>query len=486
MRLSRPHMARVFALLALFAGIGIGTSFGIVAPASATTCDSSPSTFVDLQSAFAAATSAGTTICLGATIVGPTNDVVTGGNLTIPASANVTLDLSGFDLSITAKTPVSRPAVAGITVPGDSTLQINATGGGSLSVAGATNGIAGGAGIGGNSSYNQHNQTLTTGGITINGGTITAQGGNWAAAIGGGNHLKGGDITINGGNITANAGSGSSAIGGGWDRDGGNVTITGGTIRATAGGNGTAAIGGGAWNHKVSSFIMSGGSLTVLPSPGSLGIYVGTSSPGIFSMSGGTLDVVGTPALYLLGTNNSFTGGSITATANGGNSPAIQSSSSINITGGTLNATASGSSSAAIYTGTVGSTINLPTTGGVAVNAGAGIGTGVAVAMPVVTNVSGSFDVFSMAGSVDATATTPAKLVIQFGVPSSPSVSNSSLAPSSGSSPHLVSTGGTTVSGGTNSSTPEALAATGNNIPYGVVGLLFGLGWLFIFVARRI
>ncbi|MDH6277051.1 hypothetical protein M2118_000002 [Aurantimicrobium minutum] len=489
MRLSRPHMARVIALLALCAGIGIGNSFGIVAPASATTCDSSPSTFVDLQSAFAAATSAGTTICLGATISGPTNDVVTGGNLTIPAAANVTLDLSGFDLSVTAiKTPTTLGnwALAGITVPSDSTFQIDATGGGSLTVTGATNGITGGAGIGGDSnSYAQSNQIPTTGNITINGGVINAQGGNWSAAIGGGSHRKAGNITINGGTVTATAGSGGSAIGGGWSRSGGVVTINGGTIVATAGGSGTAAIGGGWSGQKVKSFIMTGGSLTTLPSPGSYGMIVGGSGEGTFDMSGGTLDVVGSPAIYFIGATNTLSGGTVTATAILSNSNALwigyPVASTLNVTGGSLTATSFGTTSAAIRSWNSSSSVLVPSSGGTVLNAGSGFGSGAGAAYPIGASLVGSYGSFSMAGTVDATATSPAQVIIQFGVSSPSSGSSLSLAPSSS----LGSTGGTTVSGSTHASTPEVLAATGNNVPFGVIGLLFGLGTLCIFVARR-
>lgn len=490
MRLSRPHIARVIALMALFTGFGIGNSFGIVAPASATTCDLSPSTFVDLQNAFAAATNAGTTICLGATIVGPTNDLVTGGNLTIPAAANVTLDLSGFDLSVTAiKTPTTLGnwALAGITVPSDSTLQIDATGGGSLTVTGATNGITGGAGIGGDSnSYAQNNLVPTTGNITINGGVINAQGGNWSAAIGGGSHRKAGNITINGGTITATAGSGGSAIGGGWSRSGEVVTITGGTIVATAGGEGTAAIGGGWSGQKVKSFIMTGGSLTTLPSLGSFGMIVGGSGEGTFDMSGGTLHVVGTPAIYLRGANNSFSGGSLTATAILANSNAIWlgtpwANSAFNITAGSLTATSFGTTSAAIRSWKSGSSLFVPASGGTVLNTGSGFGSGADTILPIGANLVGSYGLFSMEGTVDATATSPAQVIIQFGV-SSPS-SSSSSSPSPSSSPG--STGGTTISESTQASTPEVLAATGNYVPFGVIVLLLGLGSLCIFVARR-
>jgi hypothetical protein len=94
----------------------------------------------------------------------------------------------------------------GITVPSGTTLTIG--GEGRLTVSGGR----GGAGIG-------TNGTVATGTITINGGIITATGGNLAAGIGGGwngiltESNAGGTVTISGGTVTAIGGGYNLCIG---------------------------------------------------------------------------------------------------------------------------------------------------------------------------------------------------------------------------------------------------------------------------------
>ena len=67
----------------------------------------------------------------------------------------------------------------------------------------------GNAGIGGNTQY-------SGGAITINGGVVTATGGDGGGAgIGGGYNGAGGGITITGGTVTANGGKEGAGIGGG-------------------------------------------------------------------------------------------------------------------------------------------------------------------------------------------------------------------------------------------------------------------------------
>ena len=129
------------------------------------------------------------------------------------------------------------------------------------------------AGIGRNTSsaYSDNNFTITiwggkvtaeggnfragiSGRITIYGGTVNATGGTYGGAgIGGGSERGGGNITINGGEIIAQStdintegiavGEGAG-IGGGYHGNGGNITINGGTIEVLAKGDG-AGIGGG-------------------------------------------------------------------------------------------------------------------------------------------------------------------------------------------------------------------------------------------------
>ncbi len=80
--------------------------------------------------------------------------------------------------------------------------------------------------------------------ITINGGTVTANGGDGGAGIGGGDQGSGKNITINGGTVTANGGKDATGIGGGDLGDGEYITINGGTVTANGGEN-AAGIGGG-------------------------------------------------------------------------------------------------------------------------------------------------------------------------------------------------------------------------------------------------
>ena len=120
----------------------------------------------------------------------------------------------------------------------------------------ATGGSSGGAGIGGGAEG--YYDTKDTSSIVINGGKITATGGEGAAGIGGGYWGDGGKvnqkdpddrsqtITINGGNIKA-TGIGGGAFSNNWGRTGA-VTINGGHIQSKA--QYGAGIGGG-WGGQM-------------------------------------------------------------------------------------------------------------------------------------------------------------------------------------------------------------------------------------------
>ena len=100
-----------------------------------------------------------------------------------------------------------------------------------------------GAGIG--SSWNFG----ACGNIEIQGGIITATGGQNGAGIGSYDIYQCGDITISGGTVTATGGTNAAGIGssigeGGYYSSCGNISITGGTVNAT-GGNFAAGIGSG-------------------------------------------------------------------------------------------------------------------------------------------------------------------------------------------------------------------------------------------------
>lgn len=98
-------------------------------------------------------------------------------------------------------------------------------GGGSLTA----NGGEGGAGIGGKIESGASD-------ITISDGKVTATGGEGGAGIGGGAQGgNGSNITISGGTVNATGGENAAGIGGGSNGDGSNITISGGTVNATGG-----------------------------------------------------------------------------------------------------------------------------------------------------------------------------------------------------------------------------------------------------------
>ncbi len=92
-----------------------------------------------------------------------------------------------------------------------------------------------GAGIGSGENDVVGNTGINEGTITINGGTINAQGSD-GAGIGGGSSVDGGSITINAGEVTATSNYGAGIGGGsyGFKHTGGTITITGGTVTANA------------------------------------------------------------------------------------------------------------------------------------------------------------------------------------------------------------------------------------------------------------
>ena len=79
-------------------------------------------------------------------------------------------------------------------------------------------------------------------------GSLTAEGGGWAAGIGGGYGGVGDHITIGGGAVTAEGGENGAGIGGGYSGVGDHITITGGKVTAEGGISG-AGIGGGYWGR---------------------------------------------------------------------------------------------------------------------------------------------------------------------------------------------------------------------------------------------
>ena len=219
--------------------------------------------------------------------------------------------------------------------------------------------------------------------ITITGGTVNATGGAWGAGIGGGSRCSGEAITITGGTVNATGTDGGAGIGGGDEGSGEDITITGGTVNA-AGGDFGAGIGGGL-NGVGKNITIAGGRVTV--AGGDYGAGIGGGFRGN-------------------GENITITGGTVTAA--GGNGAGIGGGEegdgkNITITGGTV--TAKGRlGGAGIGGGEQGNGEDITITDGT-VNAaggvsGAGIGGGVNGIGSKVT-VSGAAQVTAIAGKPD-------------------------------------------------------------------------------------
>lgn len=129
----------------------------------------------------------------------------------------------------------------------------------------------------------------TNGTITINGGSVTAKGGSNGAGIGGGyfNKITGGDIVINGGTVNATGGAKAAGIGSGYNdqqKGGRKITISGGTVIANGGTN-AAGIGGGQGckEASITSIIINGGNVTAIGGNGPDGDKPGAAGAGIGS-----------------------------------------------------------------------------------------------------------------------------------------------------------------------------------------------------------
>ena len=178
--------------------------------------------------------------------------------------------------------------------------------GGTVTINGGTVTATGGsygAGIGGGDDG-------AGGTVTINGGTVTATGGLEGAGIGGGDEGAGGTVTINGGTVTATSGRDGAGIGGGFYGAGGTVTINGGTVTATGGPNGAAGIGGG-YNGAGGTVMITGGS--VVAQGGDLGAGIGGGKRG----AGGRVTITGGAVKVVAGRDASVIGHGIDEYAQG-------------------------------------------------------------------------------------------------------------------------------------------------------------------------
>lgn len=167
-------------------------------------------------------------------------------------------------------------------------IEIN---GGTISAEGGLRG----AGIGGGS--------MTSGEVTINGGDVTAVGGNdEGCGIGSGRWARNSIININGGNVTASSTLGGAGIGGTHSK----VTITSGNVHATGGASGknnSGILGGGAGiGGYGADVIITGGNVTATGTEGGAGI----GNPGgkkDSNIAPGTIKIGGTAQVTATGGN---------------------------------------------------------------------------------------------------------------------------------------------------------------------------------------
>ena len=187
--------------------------------------------------------------------------------LSVQGDGNVTIELDGNN---ELKSGNLKAGLEKNTSEGTLTLKDDKeAGSGSLTAEGG--GWA--AGIGGSDGKGTNN-------IIISGGTVTAEGGNYGAGIGsGGGSYDGGDhITITGGTVNATGGAWGAGIGGGYGADSAHITIPGGTVTAEGGENG-AGIGGG-YGGVGDHITIGGGAVTAEGGENGAGIGGGYSGVG--------------------------------------------------------------------------------------------------------------------------------------------------------------------------------------------------------------
>ncbi len=164
--------------------------------------------------------------------------------------ADVSLVLAGSNSLASGALRAGLEVVVGGTLsitnaPGDDAASLTATGGRAAAGIGSFYYVAGGT-------------------VTINGGKITAIGGeDGGAGIGGGYEGQGCTLTVTGGEISAYGGDRGAGIGGGAYGDGGTVAISGGTV-AARGSNGGADIGPGFNGAVAGTNTFTGGSIRLV------------------------------------------------------------------------------------------------------------------------------------------------------------------------------------------------------------------------------
>ncbi len=222
------------------------------------------------------------------TINGENNDSYKWAGITCLGDATITLEGTNTVKGFYEDYP-------GIHVPEGKTLTIQGEGSLNASDNGYSAGIGGGDNLScGNIVINGGTVTATggdyaagiggvegsCGAITINGGTVTATGGYWGAGIGSGNNGSCGAITINGGTVTATGGSDGAGIGSGETGSFDAITISGGTVTAT-GLDEAAGIGGGCNNDLCGTITIKSTVTEVTATKGSYAPYsIGAGNDG--------------------------------------------------------------------------------------------------------------------------------------------------------------------------------------------------------------
>ena len=309
------------------------------------------------------------------------------------AKATLTLDGVYIDVSEKEASPleIAKNSVGAVSVvlegsnaltagKNSAGIQKNGTADGTLTISGSgtltAQGGEFGAGIGGGSDENGNN-IIITGGTIIATASMSYYSG---AGIGGGYYAAGSNITISGGTVTATGGQNGAGIGGGYNKDGSNITISGGTVTATGGQYG-AGIGGGS-RETGNDITISGGTVTATGGLCGAGIggggdYYESGVRGVGSnitINGGEVTATGGDfgagiggGRYENGRNITISGGTVTATGGlcgagiGGGEG--RTGSDITVSGGTITTTG-GKEATDIGGGSGGSTRMVTITGG--------------------------------------------------------------------------------------------------------------------------
>lgn len=202
------------------------------------------------------------------------------GNVTLNTRLDIlkdfTLDLNGYAITVN----VNEPFSSAVQIGAGKTFTINDSGKGSRLTGGAGALAASGSGgsltvtCGTGAGINTTNAALV-----VNGGTLDITGGDWSAGIGG-RQGDNGTVIINGGTVIAKGDMQSAAIGGGSGGGGGSITINGGFVTATGGNSSVNDIGYGT-GGAAGSVTITGGSVnaarkTIGPAPtnGSDAVYM--------------------------------------------------------------------------------------------------------------------------------------------------------------------------------------------------------------------